>query len=199
MSLFRSELHRIVTVRSSWISMGVSAALGLIFGYYSEDFWSLFAGLGTFAIAVVTTSQHYQHRTDVLLFLAQPHRLRALAAQCLTAVVVALGLTVVSGLTVLPAGETKQYLSTLAVVPLMAVFGVANATVVRHPTWLLTGWAGWLIFVEGLIGRLEAPLPLTSFLGAAAGRPGHLLIFAGWTVAALAAASWSTRRDATAG
>ena len=198
MSLVRSELHRIATVRSSWISMGVSAALGLIFGYYSEDFWSLFAGLGTFAIAVVTTAQHYQHRTDVLLFLAQPHRLRALAAQCLTAVVVALGLTVVSGLTVLPAGETRQYLSTVAVVPLMAVFGVANATVVRRPIWLLTGWAGWLIFVEGLIGRLESPLPLTSFLGAAGGHAQQLLIFAGWTAAALTAAMWSVRRDLAA-
>jgi len=198
MSVLRSELYRTATVRSGWISMGASAALGLAFGWFSEDFWSLFAGLGAFAVAVVTTAQHYQHRTVVLLFLAQPHRLRALAAQCLTAVVVALVLVVVSGATVLAAGQTRQYLSTLAAVPVMAVFGVANATVVRRPTWLLTGWAGWLIFVEGLIGRLESPLPLTSFLGAAGGHPRQLLVFAGWTAAALATAIWSIRRDLTA-
>jgi hypothetical protein len=99
---------------------------------------------------------------------------------------------------VLPSGEGEQYLSTVTVVPLMAVYGVANATVVRHPTWLFSGYAGWLLFVELLIGRMESPLPFSSFLGAATGRTDALLAFAAWTVAALIAAGWSIRRDLTA-
>jgi hypothetical protein len=81
-----------------------------------------------------------------------------------------------------------RYVATLTVVPLVALFGVANATVVRKPVWLLGGYAAWLIFVEGLIGKLESPLPFSSFLEAAGGDPLDLLTFAGWTVAALIAA-----------
>ncbi|HEY0000394.1 MAG TPA: hypothetical protein VGB74_08065 [Actinoplanes sp.] len=178
--------------------MFASLVLGLAFGWFSEDFWTLFAGLAAFGVAVVSTAQHYQHRTAVLLFLGQPRRLRALAAQCVVAVLITTVLTVISGLTVLPSGEGEQYLSTVTVVPLMAVYGVANATVVRHPTWLFSGYAGWLLFVELLIGRMESPLPFSSFLGAATGRTDALLAFAAWTVAALIAAGWSIRRDLTA-
>jgi hypothetical protein len=90
-----------------------------------------------------------------------------------------------------------QYRATLTAVPLAAIFGVANATVIRRPIWLLGGYAGWLLFVEGLIGKLESPLPFSSFPTAATGDPRHLLILLGWTVAALLAAVWSITRDLT--
>jgi hypothetical protein len=191
-NVLRSELYRTATMRSSWVSLGVAALLGLGFGWVSQDFWSLFAGLGAFGVAVLTTSQHYQHRTAVLLFLGQPHRLLVLAAQCVTAVLVALVLALISGL---PALGSSQFLPTLAAVPLMAVFGVANATAVRRPTWLLAGWALWLVFVEGLIGKLSAPLPLSSFLDAAGGDLGRFGVFALWTLCALVGAAWAIRHD----
>ena len=194
-TVLKSELYRTLTIRSSWVSMGVAGAVGLVFGWFSDDFWALFAGLGAFGVAVVIASQHYQHRTAVLLFLGQPRRLRALAAQCLVAVVLTLVITAVSGLTQFTTSSGNRYLATLTVVPLVALFGVANATVIRKPVWLLGGYAGWLIFVEGLIGKLESPLPFSSFLEAAGGDPLDLLTFAGWTVAALIAAAWSIRRD----
>jgi hypothetical protein len=195
MSVLRAELYRTFTVRSSWISMFASIVLGLSFGWFSDEFWALFAGIGAFGIAVVTTAQHYQHRTAVLLFLGQPRRLRALLAQCVTAALVATVLAALSGLTVLAGGDVQTYVSTVLVVPLMAIFGVANATVVRRPTWLFTGYAGWLLFVETMIYRLEGPFPFTSFLAAATGSLRDGLIFTAWTVAALAAASWWIRRD----
>lgn len=191
----RSELFRTLTVRSSWVSMAVAIAVGVVFGWFSDEFWALFAGLGAFGVAAVIVSQHYQHRTAVLLFLGQPRRLRALVAQCVVAVLLTTVLGAVSGLTQFSTGTGERYLTTLAVVPLVALYGVANATVVRKPIWLLGGYAGWLIFVEGLIGRLESPLPFSSFLDAATGDTRSFLIFAGWTAAALLAAVWSIRRD----
>ena len=196
-TVLRSELYRTLTIRSSWVSMGVAGAVGLVFGWFSDDFWALFAGLGAFGVAVVIASQHYQHRTAVLLFLGQPRRLRALAAQCLVAVVLTLVITAVSGLTQFTTSSGNRYVATLTVVPLVALFGVANATVIRKPVWLLGGYAGWLIFVEGLIGKLESPLPFSSFLEAATGDPNDLLTFAGWTAGALLLAAWSIRRDLT--
>jgi hypothetical protein len=198
MSVLRSELYRTMTVRSSWLAMFASLVLGLSFGWFSVDFWTLFAGMAAFGVAVVTTAQHYQHRTAVLLFLGQPRRWRALAAQCLMAVLITTTLTVVSGVSVLIGGDWQQYLATVLVVPLMAVFGVANATVVRHPTWLFTGYFAWLLFVELLIGKMGKPLPFSSFLSAATGHPQHLWAVAAWTLIALVAAGWSIRRDLTA-
>jgi hypothetical protein len=195
-SVLRSELYRTLTIRSSWVSLGVAGGLGLVFGWFSDEFWALFAGLGAFGVAVVIASQHYQHRTAVLLFLGQPRRLRALAAQCVVAVVLTLAISAFSGLTQFAdSADGGRYFSTLTVVPLVALFGVANATVVRKPVWLLGGYATWLIFVEGLIGKLESPLPFSTFLEAAGGDALDLLVFAGWTVAALVAAAWSIRRD----
>ena len=196
-AVLRSELFRTLSIPSSWASMAGAVILGAMFGWFDENFWTLFAGLGAFGVAVVITSQHYQHRTAVLLFLGQPRRLRALTAQVLTAIVIALALTAFSGLTVLPAGERQQYLDTLTVTPLIALFGVANATVVRKPTWLFVGYGGWLLFVEGLIGRLESPLPFTSFMLASTGNGRYLLAFTAWTAAATLGAVWSIRRDLT--
>jgi hypothetical protein len=196
-AVLRSEMYRTLALRSGWVSIAASVTLGVLFGWFDTAFWSLFAGLGTFGLAVVTTAQHYQHRTALLLFLGRPRRLQVLAAQCVNAAGLAVAITVVSGLLVVKTGDGSWFLSTLVTVPLMAVFGVANATVVRHPLWLFAGYAGWLIFVEALIGRLESPLPLSAFLQAAKGDDRYLLAFAGWTVAALVAAIVSIRRDLT--
>lgn len=194
-AVLRSELYRTLTVLSSWLSMAASMALGLLFSWFSEEFWSLFAGLGAFGVAVVVTGQHYQHRTAVLLYLAQPRRLRALAAQCLSAALIATVLAAVSGLNLFATDKGAQYAATLSVVPLIAFFGVATTTVVRKPVWLFAGFAGWLLFVEGLINRLEGPLPFSSFLQAATGDRDQLGVFAAWTAAALIVAAWAVRRD----
>jgi hypothetical protein len=195
-TVLRSELYRSLTIRSSWVSLVGFASLAALTGWFSPEVWSLFAGLGTFGIAVVLTAQHYQHRTAVLVFLGQPHRLRALAAQFAVAVLFGLVLAAVSGIAVAASGFTPQYYSTLTVIPLIATYGVANATIVRRPLWLLAGYLGWLVFVEGLIGRLEEPLPFTSFLFASAGQPKFLLALLAWTAASLPAA-WSISRDLT--
>jgi hypothetical protein len=195
--LLRSELYRTLMIRSGWVSIAATVALGLGFGIFDVAFWSLFAGLGSFGLAVMTTAQHYQHRPAVLLFLGRPRRLLVLTAQCLSAALVATGIALVSGVGVLNWGENDKYRATLAVVPLIAVFGVAAATVVRRPLWLLGAAAGWLVFVEGLFGRLESPLPFTAFLSAAGGDEHFLLIFAGWTAAALLGAVIAIRRDLT--
>jgi ABC-2 type transport system ATP-binding protein len=194
-AVLRSEVYRTLALRSGWVSIAVSIFLGVLFGWFDTAFWSLFAGLGAFGLAVVTTAQHYQHRTAVLLFLGQPRRLRILAAQCVGAAGFAVVIAVVSGLPVLSDDDADRFLSTLLVVPLMAVFGVANATVVRHPLWLFSGYAGWVVFIEALIGKLEGPLPFAAYLAAATGDHLFLLIFAGWTTAAVLAAVLSIRRD----
>ena len=194
-AVLRSELHRSLTVRSSWVSLGVATVLGATMGWLSEDFWSLFSCLGTFGVAVMNTGQHYQHRTSVLLFLGEPHRWRVLAAQCVAAAVLGLGLTGVSGAVVLLTGEADHFRSTLTAIPLLAAFGVAAATIVRRPLWLLAGFSTWVLFVEGLLTKLEGPLPFSGALMAASGDLRGLLVLAAWTVVALLAAGWFVRRD----
>jgi len=196
-AVLRSELYRALTVRSSWVSMVGALALGFLFSWFDAEFWSLFAGLGAFGVAVVLTGQHYQHHTTVLLYLGQPHRLRALAAQCLAAVLIATPLAAASGLNLFSLNEGGQYAATLSVVPLIAVFGVAATTVVRKPVWLVGGCVGWLLFVEGMIWRLEGSLPFSSFLRAATGDVQQLVVFGWWTAGALAVAVWAVRRDLT--
>jgi hypothetical protein len=195
MGVLRSEVYRTLTIRSGWVSIAASVALGMAFAAFDTNFWSLFAGIVAFGLAVVTTAQHYQHRTVLLVFLGEPHRWRVLAAQCLLAVILALAITAVSGLPAVSAGDGAQVRATLAVVPLMAILGVAGATVVRHPLWLFAGVAGWLIFVEGLIGRLEGSLPFAAFLEAASGETRYLPVLAGWAAAALLGAALAIRRD----
>ncbi|GLY08396.1 MULTISPECIES: hypothetical protein [Actinoplanes] len=194
-AVLRSELHRNLTIRSSWMSMAAATVLGAGMGLLSQDFWALFSCLGAFGVAVLSTGQHYQHRTSVLLFLGEPHRGRVLAAQCVTAALLGLALTAVSGVAVFLGGEISHFPATLAAIPLLATFGVANATVVRRPLWLLAGYAGWLLFVEGLLGKLEGPLPFSGALRAASGDSQGLVVLAAWTVVALLAAAWFIRRD----
>lgn len=190
-----SELYRTLTVRSAWLAMTGYATLGIATGWFSEEFWALFITIGAFAVTAVTTAQHYQHRTAVLLFLGQPHRLLVLAAQCVVGAVVALVTAAVSGVIVLGEGEGVVFRNTLLAIPLIAVFGVANATLVRRPTWLFAGWALWMIAVEGVIGKFQSRLPLSSMLIGASGNSRYLLAFAEWTAVFLAGAIWSIRRD----
>jgi hypothetical protein len=197
-AVLRSELRRTMMIRSSWVTIALIIAAGLTFGAFSVDFWSLFAGLGAFGMAATTTAQHYQHRTAVLLFLGRPHRLRTLAAQCLAAAIITTVTAALSGLTVAAGGgEQQQYDTTLLVVPLITFFGVAVATIVRNPTWILIGSMAWLLLAEGLVGKLNAPLPFSSFLTASTGNQKHLLIFVAWTAGALAVAGYSINRDLT--
>ncbi|WIN00308.1 hypothetical protein ACTOB_004006 [Actinoplanes oblitus] len=196
-AVLRSELYRALTVPSSIIALAGFGFVAALTGWFDEDFWALLAGLGTFSTAVMTTAQHYQHRTALLVFLGRPQRVGVLAVQCMVAVLMGVVLVAVSGITVVFSGEAAQYVRTLTATPLMAIFGVANATIIRKPLWLLVGYLGWLIFAEGLIGRLEEPLPFSSFLMASAGDTRGLLALAAWTVAALPVAAWSIRRDLT--
>jgi TRAP-type C4-dicarboxylate transport system permease small subunit len=196
-AVLRSELHRTLTIPSSWLSMGLAVVLGMSFALFSVDFWSLFVALGVFGIAVVVTSQHYTHRTAVLLFLGQPRRWQALAAQCLCAIVLGLAVAVVSGVTTIVSGEYEQFAGTMAATPLLAVFGVASATVIRRPVALFIAYGTWFVFAEGLAFRFKQPLPFTTFMSAAGGNPRGLLFFAGYAVASLAVAGWFIRRDLT--
>jgi hypothetical protein len=192
--VLRSELTRTLMIRSSWVSIAATVALGITFGVFSVDFWTLFCGMGAFGLAVMTTGQHYQHRTAMLLMLGEPHRWRLLAGQCVAASIVATATTALSGLP-LASGEGAQWRLTTLLTPLMAVFGVAIATLVRRPTWALTGAIAWLLFVEGLIGKLRAPLPFSAYLNGSGGDRHHLAVFLLWTAATLAGAAWVIRRD----
>jgi hypothetical protein len=194
-AVLRSELNRTLMIRASWVSIAATIALGLTFGVYSADFWTLFAGIGAFGLAVLTTGQHYQHRTAMLLMLGEPRRWRLLIGQCVAAAVVATVTTALSGLTV--ADEPAQWRLTVGLTPIIAVLGVAVATLVRRPTWAMAGTVGWLLIAEGLLGKLRAPLPFSAYLNAASGEGDskQLFIFVAWTAAALVAAGAMIRRD----
>ncbi len=72
---------------------------------------------------------------------------------------------------------------------------MANAVLIRHATWLVAGWGAWLLFVEGLIEKLDQPLPFTAFLRGAGGETRFIWIFTAWTAAALLLAVIAVRRD----
>jgi ABC-2 type transport system ATP-binding protein len=195
-ALIRSELYRTATIRSSWVSIVLFGALAASFGVLSAYWWALFAGIGAFGIAVFTVARHYQHRTAALLYLARPKRFPVLLAQVLSAVAVSWVFTAVTGITaVLKDGNGATYRHTLTVVPIMAVFGAAAAAVVRRSSWLLYGFAVWFVLVEGLIGQMKWPLPISSYLDAARGDPYGLEVFVVWAVGTLAVAALMLRRD----
>lgn len=194
-ALVSSELYRAATIRSSRVSIVVFGVLGMLFGALNIDAWALLAGMGAFGLAVMIVAQHHQHRTAVLLYLARPRRALVLLGQVVTSVIVATGFAAISGVTVVARGEASRYQAILTVVPIIAGFAAANAAIVRRPTWLFLGYAGWFVFVEGLIGRFEVPLPFSSFLDAGAGDHGSLLVAAAWTVLAGVAAVIAVRRD----
>jgi hypothetical protein len=194
-TLVRSELYRMATIRSSWMSMALFGALAASFGILEASFWALVAGVGAFGISVLTVTQHFQHRTAALLYLARPKRLPVLIAQVLTTVAVATGLAAISGITVLLRDGHDAYFDALYAVPFMAVFGAAIASVVRRSSWLLFGFAVWFVVVEGMIGKLEWQLPISSYLEAASGDPFGLEVFIVWAIGALAVAVLTLGRD----
>ncbi|MFC4069476.1 hypothetical protein [Actinoplanes subglobosus] len=197
-AVVRSELYRSVSIMSSWLAMIGFAFMAALFGWFSKEAWSLFAGLGAFGIAVTVTAQHYQHRTIVQVLLNQPHRWRVLIAQCFSAAVLGTALTAVSGVAVLLGESAAHYRSTVLVAPVMAVFGTLCTVVVRHPMWLLGGVFAWLLFAEGLINRMAIGLPFASFAMASAGNTKALLVLLAWTAAAVPVAVWAIHRDVAA-
>jgi hypothetical protein len=198
-ALVRSELYRMATIRSSWASIVLFGALAASFGVLSADWWALFAGIGAFGIAVFTVTQPYQHRTAALLYLARPKRFPVLLAQVVTTVAVAWAFTAITGIpALLKDGNGATYGHTLTVVPIMAVFGAATAAIVRRSSWLLYGFAVWFVLVEGMVGKMNWPLPISSYIDAAAGDPYGLEVFLVWAVAAVAGATLALRRDLAA-
>jgi hypothetical protein len=198
LTLIRSELYRMATIRSSWVSIALFGALVAAFGVLDADIWALFAGIGAFGISILTVTQHYQHRTIALLYLARPKRFQVLIAQVVTTVAVAWVFALVSGVTVALRGGIFEYKHTLVLVPIMAIFGAATAAIVRRSSWLIFGFAVWFIVVEGLVGRLKWPLPFSSYLGAAGGDAWGMQVFIVWAVVALAAAVPTLARDLAA-
>lgn len=194
-AVVRSELYRGVTIRSSWLALIGFAFLAALMGWFDDNFWSMFAGVGAFGLAAIVTAQHYQHRTAILLFLSRPHRFRVLAAQCLSSAVFGLVLAAGSGLAVLFGGDASQYRSTVLVSPIMAIFGTLCVTVVRRPLWLFAGLFGWLLFVELLINQGENGLPFAAFMLAAGGNTKALLWLLAWTAVAVPPAAWAITRD----
>jgi hypothetical protein len=195
-ALIRSELYRTATIRSSWISIILAGAVAASAGVLNAYWWALFAGIGAFGTAVFTVARHYQHRTAALLYLARPRRFPVLLAQVVTTVLVSWVFTAVTGITaLLKDGNGAAYRHTLTVVPIMAVFGAATAAVVRRSSWLLYGFAVWFVLVEGLVGQMKWPLPISSYLDAARGDPYGLEVFSVWALGTLAVAALMLRRD----
>jgi hypothetical protein len=194
-TLIRSELYRMATIRSSWVSLALYGAVAASFGILEASFWALFAGLGAFGIAALTIAQHFQHRTIALLYLARPKRLTVLLAQVLTTVLVASLFAALTGIPVLLKGQHQPFNDTLTVVPVMAVFGAGVAAIVRRASWLLFGFAVWFVIVEGIIGKMEWQLPISAYLEAASGDAFGLEVFTVWAIAALAVAVLTLNRD----
>jgi hypothetical protein len=206
-TLVRSELHRMATIRSSWASIILFGCLAAAFGILEAYWWAFFTGVGSFGISVLVVTQHFQHRTITLLYLARPRRGIVLSALVLTAALVAWILAALSGITVLVTNSTtfyqsggQAYRNTLIVVPIMAVFGAALAVIVRRTAWVFTGFGLWFVIVEGLLGQLKWPLPISSFLNATKSEPDpfSLMIFSFWTLTALAVAVPLLGRDLNA-
>ncbi|MFI5930765.1 hypothetical protein [Actinoplanes sp. NPDC051494] len=194
-TLIRSELYRMATIRSSWVSIAAFGTLGLSLGIISADMWGLMAGIGSFGLAVMGVTQHYQHRTAILLYLARPRRLLVLLAQLVTAVLVAVVFTALSGITTLMQGESAYYRRTLTVAAVMAVFGAASAAIARRAAYLFIGFSAWVLLIEGMYGGLTLPLPFTSYLQAVAAETGALRTFELWTLAVVAGAVLAVHRD----
>jgi hypothetical protein len=196
-TLVRSELYRMATIRSSWLSLALFGVVAASSGVADDSWWALFAGIGAFGISVLTVTQHYQHRTAALLYLARPNRFQVLLAQVVTTVAVGWGLAVVSGLPALFKWGGERYFATLTVVPVMAVFGAALAAIVRRSAWLISGFGVWFVIVEGIATQFKWPLPMTSYLGASRGDAFGLEVFIVWAGGALAVAAVALRRDLT--
>ncbi|GAA1765076.1 hypothetical protein [Luedemannella helvata] len=196
-AVVRSELYRLSTTRSSAMSLAVVSALGITLGTVSADFWALIAGAGAFGFGAIGVTQHFQHRTAVLLYLTRQRRIPVLLAQLVTALIVSVGFTAVSGASVLARGYHEEYLTTLLVAPVMAVLGAAGGAIARSATVLFVGFTAWIVFVEAAYGRMREPFPFSAYLDATTGDLDKLPVFLGWALAAVVGALFAVRRDLT--
>ncbi|GLW27746.1 hypothetical protein [Actinoplanes regularis] len=194
-TLIRSELFRMATIRSSWVSLALFGAVTAAAGVADATWWALFAGIGAFGISVLTVTQHYQHRTVSLLYVARPNRFQVLLAQVGTTVAVAWSLALLSGVPNLLRHGGQVYFRTLVVVPIMAVFGAALAAIVRRSAWLISGFGIWFVIVEGIATQFRWPLPMTSYMDASRGDGFGIEVFSVWAAVALAVAAVALRRD----
>jgi hypothetical protein len=197
-TLIRSELYRMATIRSSWVSIVAFGTLAASFGVLDSYWWAMLAGIGTFGISALTVAQHFQHRTATLLYLARPKRFPVLLAQVITTVAVCWGLAAITGIAARMnggAGGVLTYRHTMMVIPIMAIFAAATAAIVRRSAWLILGFGIWFVVVEGLIGQLKWWLPFSAYLKASGGDAFGLEIFIFWAVVALAVAVPMLARD----
>jgi phosphatidylglycerophosphatase A len=190
-----SELYRFATIRSVWVSIVVVMVAAYAVSFFGAPFWGLVVGMGTFAITANVVGSQFAHRTVVLTYLARPNRLVVLAGQIVASALVGAFIALISAIGV--RDEPGLIVDGLIAVPLIAVFAAALATLVRRPLWLILGFVGWLIIVEGVIGQLDYPLPITMFLAAISGEQTQLGYFCAWTAGALALAVLLSRRDVT--
>jgi hypothetical protein len=197
-AVMRSELYRLATIRMWWLSIIGAGVLTGGVSLLGDAAWAVVLGMAVFGFGIVFGTQHYQHRTAVLVFLAKPRRVQMLAGQALVFAAGMTGFAMVTGLPVLASAPESYVLGTM-VTPLLAIFAVANAAILRKPIMILAGYGGWFLVVEMLLGRLELPGPFTAFINAAA-RSSPLMVYAlaFWAAVATAVAIWAIRRDVTA-
>lgn len=194
-SVIASELYRFATIRSVWLSVIVVVAASYGVSWFGASFWGLIVGAGTFAVTANVVGSQFAHRTMVLTYLARPNRLVVLAGQIIASAIVGALIALVSAVGV--RDQPALIMAGLTSVPVIAIFAAALATIVRRPLWLILGFTGWLIIVEGAIFQLDYPLPITTFLASISGEPEKLITFCAWTAGALVAAVALSRRDVT--
>jgi hypothetical protein len=194
-TVLKTELYRLRTVRLWQLSLAGALVAAVAAAFMQADGWICVVAGATFGFGVVAGTQHYQHRTAVLMFLAQPRRWPLLAGQALTYAVAFTALAAVTGLPLL-GRQPDDYVGTVVATPFLAVLAVALAAILRRPIWILAGAFGWFVVVEVLIGRLQLPGPFTGYLLAAAQKDLKMLVaLVGWTVLAVGVAVRAIGRD----
>lgn len=223
MSLFRSELVKLTTIRTPWVLLlvsvaiaGIAAATFVGTGSLEDDralalgqsasFGSLFAAV----IGILIVTNEYRHGTVMTTFLAEPRRLRVLAAKlaasALAGVVFAVAALAVTAAVALPwleaRGESlgldgqaaEAVARSLAVFVLTAIFGAALGAIVHSQVGALVGYFVWTFVVESIVSVLSGllltelgePDPVTKFLpgaslsGIVGGEGSEFVLDAGW-------------------
>jgi hypothetical protein len=194
-AIMASELYRLGTVRSWWLSLLGAAVLTTGVTFLGDAPWAVVLGMAVFGFGVVFGTQHYQHRTAVLVFLARPRRTVVLAGQTLVFAFGAGAFAAVTGVPML-ASQPASYLMGVMAAPFLAIFAVANAAILRKPITILAAYGGWFFVVEVLLGRLELPGPFTAFINTTArSSPQMVIVSVFWAVVATGVAWWAINRD----
>jgi len=196
-SVVRFEFYRMMTVRSALLSIVTVTALGLPLGFVDWQMWALLIGVTAFTQAAIGTSSHFHHRTAVLLYLGQPRRVTVLVGQTMAYAFISALIAALSGVALLTGPSAVTYPATVVSAPAMAILGVTFATLVRRAVWTLIGAVSWFVVVEGLIGKLRAPLPFTVYLDGTEGDGSKILYFFMWALCGLIVAIAATGRDIT--